>query len=80
MAYDLCFQTNGQSEADMFDREVVVRQVRALQVLETVHLMAGGFPHRMRYRAFNNRYRNLIQDRKYKKGEEKSYDECKVGT
>lgn len=32
-------------------------QVRALQILETATLMASGFPHRMRFRAFMSRYR-----------------------
>ena len=36
------FQTSNQGGADMFDKEVVIRQLRSLQVLETVHLMAGG--------------------------------------
>ena len=36
-------------------------QVRSLQVLETVNLMAKGFPHRMRHRAFNSRYRMLVK-------------------
>lgn len=34
-------------------------QVRALQILETVQLMASGYPHRMRFRAFSGRYRAL---------------------
>lgn len=34
-------------------------QVRALQILETVQLMASGYPHRMRFRAFSCRYRAL---------------------
>ena len=27
---------------DVFDKDVVIRQLRSLQILETVHLMAGG--------------------------------------
>lgn len=34
-------------------------QVRALQILETAQLMASGYPHRMRFRAFSGRYRAL---------------------
>lgn len=34
-------------------------QVRALQILETAQLMASGYPHRMRFRAFGARYRAL---------------------
>jgi hypothetical protein len=34
-------------------------QIRSLQILETVNLMARGFPHRMRFKAFNARYRML---------------------
>lgn len=29
---------------DQFDGDVIIRQLRSLQVLETVHLMAGGEP------------------------------------
>lgn len=36
-----------------------VLQVRALQILETAQLMASGYPHRMRFRAFSGRYRAL---------------------
>ena len=64
----------------------MVRQVRALQVLETVHVMAGGFPHRMRYRAFNQRYRVIVGRRTSQKNGieggaasgDKSYTESKV--
>ncbi|KAJ8318178.1 hypothetical protein KUTeg_003269, partial [Tegillarca granosa] len=51
-----CIKTNDHGEMDLFDKDVVIRQLRSLQLLETVRLMAGGIPHRMRYRAFNNRY------------------------
>lgn len=43
----------------LFERATVGRQVRALQVLETTQLMASGYPHRMRFRAFSGRYRAL---------------------
>ncbi|XP_062589716.1 uncharacterized protein LOC134251341 [Saccostrea cucullata] len=53
----LCLKSNDRGEMDMFDGDVIIRQLRSLQVLETVHLMAGGIPHRMRYKSFNNRYK-----------------------
>lgn len=37
-----CVRANNTETTGHFDRSVVSRQVRALQVLETVNLMAGG--------------------------------------
>ncbi|XP_046398448.1 unconventional myosin-Ia [Ischnura elegans] len=51
--------TYGGNPNEEFARQAVRRQIRSLQILETVNLMAGGFPHRMRFKAFNNRYRSL---------------------
>ncbi|XP_069123410.1 myosin-I heavy chain-like isoform X2 [Argopecten irradians] len=51
-----CLKSNDRCEMDMFDKDVILRQLRSLQVLDTVQLMAGGIPHRMRYKTFNNRY------------------------
>ncbi|GBP15808.1 Unconventional myosin-VIIb [Eumeta japonica] len=54
-----CVRANAAEAAMMFERAVVARQVRALQALETATLMASGYPHRMRFRAFAARYRAL---------------------
>lgn len=37
-----CIKANSTETPDKFDRAVVMRQIRSLQVLETVNLMAGG--------------------------------------
>lgn len=37
-----CIKANATETPDKFDRAVVMRQIRSLQVLETVNLMAGG--------------------------------------
>lgn len=37
-----CIKANSTETPDRFDRAVVMRQIRSLQVLETVNLMAGG--------------------------------------
>ena len=50
-----CLRPNLTDSATDFDRNLVVQQIRSLQILETVNLMAGGFPHRMRFKAFNAR-------------------------
>lgn len=52
-----CIAPNEHDSETDFDRTHVTNQVRSLQVLETVNLMARGFPHRMRFKAFNGRYR-----------------------
>lgn len=37
-----CVRGNNTEQPGQFDRPIVTRQIRALQVLETVNLMAGG--------------------------------------
>lgn len=37
-----CIKANATETPDKFDRAVVMRQIRSLQALETVNLMAGG--------------------------------------
>ncbi|XP_050306303.1 myosin-VIIa isoform X2 [Anthonomus grandis grandis] len=73
-----CISSNNQEAANRFDRGMVVRQIRSLQVLETVNLMAGGFPHRMRYKAFNSRYRLLAPLSALSRTEEKVTEDCKT--
>ncbi|GAB6022561.1 Myosin 10A, isoform D, variant 2 [Chamberlinius hualienensis] len=73
-----CIRTNKSEIPMQFDREDVMSQIRALQVLETVNLMAGGFPHRMRCKAFNFRYRLLVNFKKLKRTEDKAIEDCKL--
>lgn len=54
-----CLRANATETPMLFERATVARQVRALQILETTQLMASGYPHRMRFRAFSGRYRAL---------------------
>lgn len=37
-----CLRSNASESPGCFDRGTVMRQIRSLQVLETVNLMAGG--------------------------------------
>ena len=55
-----CLRPNEQESSTEFRRGFVIQQVRSLQILETVNLMAGGFPHRMRFKNFNARYRSVV--------------------
>nr|CAI5836757.1 unnamed protein product [Callosobruchus analis] len=71
-----CICSNLQESPNRFDRPTVVRQIRSLQVLETVNLMAGGYPHRMRFKAFNSRYRLLAPFAKLHRIEEKVTEDC----
>ncbi|CAG9837277.1 unnamed protein product [Diabrotica balteata] len=73
-----CICSNSQEAANRFERGIVVRQIRSLQVLETVNLMAGGYPHRMRFKAFNMRYRCLAPFAKLNRTEEKVTDDCNL--
>ncbi|XP_047993590.1 unconventional myosin-IXAa isoform X1 [Leguminivora glycinivorella] len=54
-----CLRANHAEAPMLFERQAVAKQVRALQILETAQLMASGYPHRMRFRAFGARYRAL---------------------
>ena len=71
-----CVRANSTEQAGIFDRSIVTRQIRALQVLETVNLMAGGFPHRMRFKAFNTRYKMLAPFKRLKRIDDKAVDDC----
>lgn len=73
-----CIRSNSQETSNRFDRATVMRQIRSLQILETVNLMAGGFPHRMRFKAFNTRYRLLAPFARLQRTEEKVMDDCNL--
>ncbi|XP_076338486.1 unconventional myosin-Va-like isoform X2 [Tachypleus tridentatus] len=73
-----CIKSNSYEEQPHFDRREVIRQIRALQVVETVHLMAGGYPHRMRFKAFAARYRILASSKQLKRTEDKAVEDCKI--
>ncbi|KAI1301352.1 Unconventional myosin-VIIb [Halotydeus destructor] len=73
-----CIKANDTESRNQLDRKTVIRQIRSLQVLETVNLMAGGFPHRVRFRAFNSRYRCLSPFERLKRSEDKVIDDCKT--
>ncbi|XP_073968429.1 unconventional myosin-IXb-like dachs isoform X3 [Rhodnius prolixus] len=73
-----CIRANDGESPRRFDRGVVMRQIRSLQVLETVNLMAGGFPHRMRFKAFLSRYRVLAGHGQLRRCEEKAVEDCQT--
>lgn len=73
-----CIRSNSQETPNRFDRATVMRQIRSLQILETVNLMAGGYPHRMRFKAFNMRYRLLAPFARLHRTEEKVMDDCNL--
>ncbi|VVC29843.1 Hypothetical protein CINCED_3A016888 [Cinara cedri] len=71
-----CIKANATETPDKFDRAVVMRQIRSLQVLETVNLMAGGYPHRMRYKAFNLRYKMLAPFNRLLRTDDRATEDC----
>lgn len=73
-----CIRPNSNDSLTEFDRNLVVHQIRSLQILETVHLMAKGFPHRMRFKAFNARYRVLARFQQLYRADEKAVDDCEI--
>ncbi|KAG8276288.1 Myosin [Homalodisca vitripennis] len=73
-----CLRANAAEVPGRFDKATVMKQIRSLQVLETVNLMAGGYPHRMRFKAFNSRYRLLAPFSKLRRCEEKTMEDCRL--
>ncbi|XP_055389297.1 unconventional myosin-Ia isoform X2 [Condylostylus longicornis] len=71
-----CIRSNSNEIPGQFERITVVKQIRALQVLETVNLMASGFPHRMRFKQFTARYKMLAPFRLLRRCEEKALEDC----
>lgn len=71
-----CIRPNESESSKEFSRSFVVQQVRSLQVLETVNLMAGGLPHRMRFKNFNSRYRMLAPIKILSRSDELAYEDC----
>ncbi|XP_043256295.1 unconventional myosin-IXb [Colletes gigas] len=73
-----CIRSNGTETPLHLDRGVTMRQIRSLQVLETVNLMAGGYPHRMRFKAFNARYRLIAPFKQLRRAEEQAVEDTKL--
>ena len=74
-----CIRPNEHDSLIEFDRAHVAQQIRSLQILETVNLMAKGFPHRMRFKAFNARYRMLASPiKRLSRLDEKAVDDCEI--
>ena len=75
-----CLRPNEHDSLTEFDRNLVVEQIRSLQILETVNIMSGGFPHRMRFKAFNARYRAIVRrpHRALSGADEKAVDDCET--
>ncbi|XP_022697034.1 myosin-IIIb-like isoform X1 [Varroa jacobsoni] len=65
-----CIKSNDHGQPRQTERTCVMKQLRVLQVLETVNLMACGYAHRMRFREFNNRYYLLAPFKLLKRKEE----------
>lgn len=73
-----CICSNSHETQNRFEKAIIMKQIRSLQILETVNLMAGGYPHRMRFKAFNMRYRLLASYIHLQRTEDRVIDDCKV--
>lgn len=73
-----CIRSNASETPGTFERQTIVKQIRSLQVLETVNLMASGFPHRMRFKHFTGRYRMLAPFHMLRRIDDKALDDCKI--
>lgn len=72
-----CIKSNNCEQINFFDRNTIVHQIRALQVLETVNLMTSGFPHRMRFKQFFTRYMMIVPLRSLQRCDDKIVENCK---
>lgn len=73
-----CIRSNSNEVPSFFERNIVVRQIRALQILETLNLMSNGFPHRMRFKQFITRYKMLVPSRLLRRCEDNVMEDCKL--
>ncbi|XP_003739021.1 unconventional myosin-IXa [Galendromus occidentalis] len=73
-----CIKTNKEEQPSNFDRHCVMKQLRDLQVLETVNLMASGYAHRIKFSAFNRRYRLLAPFKSLERTELKAVLDCQL--
>ncbi|CAG7834204.1 unnamed protein product [Allacma fusca] len=71
-----CIKLNQNELHDSFDRHTVSKQLRAFQVLETINLMAHGYPHRMRFKVFNARYRLLAPFHQLSRTDDRAVEDC----
>ncbi|XP_028395364.1 unconventional myosin-IXb-like [Dendronephthya gigantea] len=51
-----CLKSNTNGRPYQFDAGIVSRQIKSLQIFETVHLLRSGYTHRMRHIPFAQRY------------------------
>ncbi|XP_064183579.1 unconventional myosin-X [Anguilla rostrata] len=65
-----CIKPNMQKNANIFDPEVVLNQLRYSGMLETVKIRRAGFPVRRTFKDFFSRYKIILKD-KNATGEEK---------
>lgn len=73
-----CIRSNASEGSNTFERQTIVKQIRSLQILETVNLMASGFPHRMRFKLFTARYRMLAPFRLLRRNDDKALEDCRL--
>jgi len=73
-----CIKINNNEQEHFFDRRTVSKQLRAFQVLETVNLMANGYPHRMRFKAFNARYKLIAPFHQLSRMDDRAIEDCQL--
>lgn len=73
-----CIRSNSNETIGTFERQTIMRQIRSLQALETVNLMASGFPHRMRFKLFTTRYKMLAPFQMLRRNEDKALEDCRL--
>ncbi|XP_072030082.1 LOW QUALITY PROTEIN: myosin-I heavy chain-like [Amphiura filiformis] len=73
-----CIKSNNKEEPTSFDSDVVKQQLRSLQILETVHLITGGYPHQLKMSEFVRRYRFLAHHKRLRGTSDRLHDDCKI--
>ncbi|XP_034041694.1 unconventional myosin-X [Thalassophryne amazonica] len=67
-----CIKPNMDKNANQFDPDVVLNQLRYSGMLETVKIRRAGFPVRRTFKDFYSRYKMIVKNRKHSEDEKQS--------
>ncbi|XP_071966003.1 unconventional myosin-VIIb-like isoform X2 [Antedon mediterranea] len=73
-----CVRPNNSEDCNTFEPDIIKEQLRSLQVLETTHLFAGGYPNRQTFADFNKKYGFFAPRRILNKTKDKALQNCKT--
>ncbi|XP_061607395.1 unconventional myosin-XIX isoform X1 [Phyllopteryx taeniolatus] len=66
--YTRCIKPNSDCKPFIFQKEEVIMQLEACGIVETIHISAAGFPIRIPFKAFVQRYGSILQNSSFMSG------------